>query len=87
MSEAITGIESRGGRIRDAVRGRAPGAEPRAAARPQPVLRAGADQAHRWREDRRAAMSGAAALLHSMIEQMGGAETSFPKGSFVRLTV
>jgi hypothetical protein len=59
----------------------------RSATAPAPMLRAGAEQAHRWREEKRGAMTGAAGLLHAMIEQMGGAETSLARGSFVSLTV
>jgi hypothetical protein len=48
-------------------------------------VRAGADVAWTQREQARAALWGSAAVLHDLIEQMGGAATSIPRGSYVNL--
>lgn len=54
---------------------------------PRGYLHAGAEQAARWREQRHDALRVPALALHRMIEQMGGADTSYPRGSYVNLTV
>ena len=60
------------------VSGHAPGV-------PLQGVRAGADAAWARREQARAALWGSAAVLGSLIEQMGGAETSIARGSYVNL--
>ncbi|MEQ8230493.1 MAG: hypothetical protein RLW61_03150 [Gammaproteobacteria bacterium] len=47
----------------------------------------GAERAWQWREARHQSLRVPALALNRMIEQMGGAETSFPRGSYVSLTV
>ncbi len=87
MTETLSALHGRTGGVREQADAPARRSRGRGGERIAATVRAGADQAHRWRQEKRAAMVGPAVLLHAMIEQMGGAETSFAKGAFVRLTV
>lgn len=50
-------------------------------------VRDGAEQAWKWRDARHQSLRVPALALTRMIEHMGGAETSFARGSYVNLTV
>ncbi|MEQ8663660.1 MAG: hypothetical protein RLW62_22820 [Gammaproteobacteria bacterium] len=67
-----------------------PPARLRAAGPPRPAVghvHAGAEQAWKWRDARHQSLGVPALALNRMIEQMGGADTSYPRGSYVSLTV
>ena len=70
------------GAARPARAGRVPG---NASGIPVQGVRAGAEEAWTRREHARAALWGSAAVLGRLIEQMGGAETSIARGSYVNL--
>ncbi len=50
-------------------------------------VRDGAEQAWKWRDARHQSLRVPALALTRMIEHMGGAETSFPRGAYVNLSV